>query len=140
MPIDCSTDNLALLAKCFKCMSPSTLLEIQTYLLCQLANGALACNNTSAIITGTNIDWNVADYRFQTLSANTTFTFSNQSEAETITVVLTNTAGNFTVTWPVGIRWTGGFAPVMSIGPRSDLYTFVVINGIIWASYVQNLT
>ena len=140
MPIDCSTDNLALLAKCFKCMSPSTLLEIQTYLLCQIASSGVGCTNTSAIISGTDIDWDVADYRYKTLSANTVFTFSNVTEAETITVIVTNTVGNFTVTWPAGIRWTGGFAPVMSIGVRSDMYTFVMINGIVWASYVQNLT
>jgi hypothetical protein len=81
----------------------------------------------------------VADYRYKTLSGNTIFTFSNTTEAKTITVVLTNTVGNFAVTWPAGIRWTAGVAPVMVLGARSDLYTFVMINGIIWATYVQNL-
>jgi len=139
MAIDCNTNNLQAQAKCFQCLPGATLQQIQTYLLCQILSNGVGCTNTSAIISGTDIDWNVADYRFKTLSANTTFTFSNQSEAETITVILTNTAGNFTVTWP-SVRWTGGFAPVMSIGVRSDMYTFVMVNGIIWASYVQNLT
>lgn len=144
MPVSCDPNDLAALAKCFKCMPLATLLEIQTYLLCQIVNSGVSgggtCTSTSAIITGTDIDWSVADYRFKTLSGNTTFTFSNQTEARTITVVLTNTAGNFTVTWPGGIRWTGGVIPTMTIGAKSDMYTFVMINGIIWGSYVQNLS
>lgn len=111
-------------------------------LFCQIANNGTggSCTPTSAIISGTDIDWSVADYRYKTLSANTVFTFSNTAEAVTITVVLTNTASNFTVAWPAGIRWTSGVAPVMVIGAKSDMYTFVMINGIIWASYVQNLS
>lgn len=38
MPISCDTEALAALARCFSCLSPVTLQEIQTYLLCQLAN------------------------------------------------------------------------------------------------------
>ncbi len=141
-PIVCDPHSLQSLAKCFQCLSPVTLQQIQTYLLCQLNNSGVAgsCVTTSAIITGTNIDWNVANYRFKTLSANDVYTFSNQSEAETITVVLTNTVGAFTVTWPAGIRWTGGVVPQLTLGAKSDMYTFVMINGIIWASYVQNLS
>jgi hypothetical protein len=145
MAIDCNTNNLQAQAKCFQCLPGATLQQIQTYLLCQILNnggtgGGGTCTSTSAIISGTDIDWSVADYRFKTLSGNTVFTFSNTSEARTITVILTNTAGNFSVTWPAGIRWTSGVQPVMVLGVRSDMYTFVMVNGIIWASYVQNLS
>ena len=38
MAISCDVNVLAQQAKCFKCNSPATLAEIQTYLLCQILN------------------------------------------------------------------------------------------------------
>ena len=38
MALNCDPNALAQLAKCFKCLSPATLEEIQTFLLCQIAN------------------------------------------------------------------------------------------------------
>lgn len=136
--ITCDPNVLAALARCFKCLPGSTLQEVQTYLLCQMVANGVGCTNTSAIITGTDIDWTVADYRYKTLNANTTFTFSNVTEATTITVVLTNTASNFTVTWPAIVEWAGGVDPIMTIGAKDDMYTFVMINGVIRGTYVQN--
>lgn len=34
--MNCDTNNLALLAKCFACLPPRTLLEVETLLLCRL--------------------------------------------------------------------------------------------------------
>lgn len=85
------------------------------------------------------IDWNFS-HLYKTLSENTTFTFSNVADAKTIIVALTNTASNYTVTWPAGIKWPGGAAPVMTAGVKIDVYTFVQINGVIHASYIQNLS
>lgn len=38
MALNCDPNSLAALAKCFKCLSPATLEQINTFLLCQIAN------------------------------------------------------------------------------------------------------
>jgi len=38
MAISCDPNDLAALAKCFKCLPPATLQQIQAYLLCQIVN------------------------------------------------------------------------------------------------------
>lgn len=83
------------------------------------------------------IDWAVAGTFSKTLAANSTFTFSNAVDGETIIVALTNTASNFTVTWP-SVSWTGGTAPTQTIGAKTDVYTFVKIGSTIYGSVVQN--
>jgi len=85
------------------------------------------------------IDWSVSSTFTKTLSANSTFTFSNQVAGQVITVRLTNTASNYTVTWPT-VRWTGGAAPVMSTGAVSDVYTFFYDGTSTYGAYVQNLS
>jgi hypothetical protein len=71
------------------------------------------------------------------LGANTTFTFSSLTTGQTIIVRLTNTASNYTVTWPT-IKWSGGTIPVQTIGAKSDVYTFVYDGTDIYGSVVQN--
>lgn len=47
--------------------------------------------------TGTAIDWDDGQIHTKTLTANTTFTFSNLREGKVITIIL---SGNYTATWP----------------------------------------
>lgn len=89
-------------------------------------------------ISGTSIDWATGNVFTKTLSANTTFTFSNQSSGQTIVVRITNTASNYTVTWPGSVLWSGGTAPVQTIGAKSDVYTFIHDGTSIYGSVVQN--
>ena len=89
-------------------------------------------------ISGTSIDWATGNVFTKTLSANTTFTFSNQASGQTIVVRLTNTASNYTVTWPGSVLWSGGTAPVQTIGAKSDVYTFVYDGSSIYGSVVQD--
>lgn len=90
-------------------------------------------------ISASAIDWSKANVFTKTLSANTTFTFSNITSGQTIVVRLTNTASNFTVTWPT-VRWPSGTAPTMSPGAVSDVYTFINDGSNTYGSYVQNMT
>lgn len=48
MSISCDTNDLAGAAKCFSCLPPRTLLEVQTYLLALIA-GASTDPNTLAL-------------------------------------------------------------------------------------------
>lgn len=97
-------------------------------------------NSTIAtqVLSGTAIDWNTGNVFTKTLSANTTFTFSNQLTGQVIIVRLTNTASNYTVTWP-SVKWVAATAPTMSTGAVSDVYTFVYDGTNTYGSVVQNL-
>lgn len=90
-------------------------------------------------LAGTSIDWSQAQTFTKTLSANTTFTFANPTAGQTIIVRLTNTASNYTVTWPT-TRWAGGVAPVMSTGAVSDVYTFFYDGTSFYGSVVQSMS
>lgn len=100
----------------------------------------LITNAASSSIGASNIDWSLSNTFFKTLGANTTFTFSNESDSQTIIVAITNTAGNFTATWPVGVLWANGSEPVLTLGVKTDVFTFVRINSILYGSVVQNMS
>lgn len=90
-------------------------------------------------ISSTDIDWATGNVFTKTLAANTTFTFSNNVSGQTIIVRLTNTASNYTVTWPT-VRWAAGTPPTMTVGAKSDIYTFVYDGSNIYGSAVQNMS
>jgi hypothetical protein len=58
-------------------------------------------------IPSSDIDWSKSASFTKTLGANTTFTFSNATDGKSIVVAITNTASNYTVTWPT-VSWSGG--------------------------------
>lgn len=104
---------------------------------------AVATANPSTFaLAALDIDWskyrNVGGLYTKTLSANSTFTFSQLTAGQTIIVRLTNTASNYTVTWPT-VKWTGGTPPVMTVGAKSDVYTFVYDGTDVFGSYVQDM-
>lgn len=95
----------------------------------------------TSTISASAIDWALLKYKgglyTKTLGANTTFTFSNQVAGQVIIIRLTNTASNYTVTWPT-VKWPGGVTPVMTIGAKSDIYTFIYDGTDIFGTVVQN--
>lgn len=93
----------------------------------------------SSLISAFNIDWSLSYSFYKTLAANSTFTFSNTQDGKTIIVAVTNTAGNFTLAWPT-VKWTNGSVPVLTVGAKTDVFTFVKINGILYGSVVQNMS
>jgi len=93
----------------------------------------------SVAISASDIDWSTAMSFSKTLGANTTFTFSNAIDGKSIVVALTNTASNYTVTWPT-VKWTGGSAPTQTVGAKTDVYTFVMVGPTIYGSVVQNIS
>ena len=101
---------------------------------------ARAFIGTDAAIAASAIDWATGASFSKTLSASTTFTFSNSLPGQEIRVAITNTVANYTVTWPSSptLKWSGGVAPVQTIGAKTDVYTFVNIGGVIYGSVVQN--
>jgi hypothetical protein len=98
---------------------------------------------SASAISASAIDWatlkRTGGLYTKTLAANTTFTFSNLLAGQTIVVRLTNTASNYTVTWPT-VKWTGGTPPTMTVGAKSDIYTFIYDGTNVFGSYVQDMS
>ena len=105
------------------------------------ANEVLNITNAASVsIAASNIDWSLSNCFFKTLAANTVFTFTNDSDSQTIIAAITNTAGNFTAAWPAAVQWTNGSEPVLTLGAFTDVFTFVKINGVIYGSVVQRFS
>ena len=88
-------------------------------------------------VSAAEIDWSAGSVFTKTLDDDTTFTFANTKDGQTIVVRITNTASNYTVTWPT-CKWVGGSQPVQSVGAKSDVWTFVKIGSDIFGAVSQN--
>jgi hypothetical protein len=101
----------------------------KTYRTVVTAMGALA------------IDWALGNAFTKTLaSGGNTITFSNDTDGQTINVALTSHASGSTVTWPAAVRWTGGTEPTQSTPSKTDIYTLIKLGGVVYGSYVQDLS
>ena len=89
----------------------------------------------SHYLSGTNVDWSLANSFYVTLGGSTSYTFSNAVDGQTIRIVITG-ASTYTVTWPA-CRWPGGVQPVQSL-THTDIWTFTVINGYYYGRADQN--
>lgn len=88
-------------------------------------------------ITASAIDWSKGLVQTKTLSANTTFTFANAQNGQVVEVFVTNTAGNYTVTWPT-VSWPGGTPPTQTVGVKTDKYIFRKVGSTIYGSVTAN--
>lgn len=97
--------------------------------------------SVSSSIPLSSIDWSIlsagSGIYVKQLSSNTTFTFANAVPGQVITVRVTNTPSNYTVTWPT-MKWPGGVALSMSTGAVSDVYTILSDGTNYYANGVQN--
>jgi hypothetical protein len=79
-------------------------------------------------VAALDIDCSQGNFFTKTISAASTFTFSNPpaSRAYAFTLELTHTSG--TVTWPASVVWPSGTAPTLTTG-KVHLFTFVTDDG-----------
>jgi hypothetical protein len=87
------------------------------------------------------LNWTTGNLFVLNLTANTTITFAGATSGQTIIVRITNTASNYTVTWSPTeptLQWSGGVPPVMTIGIKTDIYTFIFDGIGYYGSFVQN--
>ena len=76
-----------------------------------------------------DIDLSTGNYFTKTISADSTFTFSNPASSGTVsafTIELTHTSG--TVTWPTEVKFNGDSAPTLATG-KTHLFMFVTDDG-----------
>lgn len=102
-----------------------------------VANSVIATQALTESAGATTVDWSTGNGFSLTLNANNTFTFSNKASGQTIVIRVTNTASNFTVTWPA-VKWVGGVAPTQTIGAHADVYTFFYDGTDVYGNAVQN--
>lgn len=91
-------------------------------------------------VSALDINCSTGNYFTKTISANSTFTFSNapaSGTAYSFTLRLIHTAG--TVTWPTSVKWWNDTAPTLTTG-KTDLFVFSTDDGgITWrGSYLLN--
>jgi hypothetical protein len=91
-----------------------------------LVDGAYTGNIVA--VSALDIDCSAGTYFTKTISANSTFTFSNvpASRSYGFTLELTLTSG--TITWPAAVKFPGNVTPVLSSG-KTHLFMFLTDDG-----------
>lgn len=90
------------------------------------------------------INWDLTNNFDYTITGDTTFSFSNNKNGQTIVVAVSNNSSTsgFTTTFTAGttdIKWKDSISPVQTATTgKTDIYTFVQSNGIIYGIYFQN--
>lgn len=80
-------------------------------------------------VAASDIDWAAADYHTKSISANTTFTFSNVPAAVGAGIIVRVTStGGFTITWPASVIWPDGVAPSLT-STKTHLFMFLTDDG-----------
>jgi hypothetical protein len=107
------------------------------------AVAAVAATPTSVNITALDINWSSGSVFYKSVSANSTFTFSNYNgtvaNGKVISVIIINTSGAaITVAFPAGIKVKSGFVLSVPAG-QANVYTFIRANAITYASFVDGL-
>jgi hypothetical protein len=87
----------------------------------------------SDTVSGTDIDLSLANVFSKTLTADTTFTFSNPPATGTaygFTLKVTQDSTARTITWPASVDWPSATAPTLSTGSGAvDVFVFFTIDG-----------
>lgn len=92
---------------------------------------AIKYNETVGTITGSTLDFDTGNVFNHSISANTTYVFSNPPASGTafgFTLKVTVT-GTVTITWPASVDWAGGTAPDAPADGETDVYGFYTTDG-----------
>jgi hypothetical protein len=95
------------------------------------------------VISALNIDWSLSNTFTKSISATSTFTFSNlpsSGNSQTIIVIVTNTSGtDRTVNFPAGIKWPGSFPVTTVLANKSVIYTFICVQSVVYAVSAEGM-
>lgn len=80
----------------------------------------------------TTLDLSLGNTFYVTVSANTTFAFSNVPTGTNLTnfsIITYNSAGGYAISWPASVTWAGAQTPSRTTtSGKSDVYTFFTLN------------
>jgi hypothetical protein len=107
------------------------------------AVAAVAATPTSVAVPVLDVNWSSGRVFYKSVSADSTFTFSNYNgtvaNGKVISLIIINTSGAaITVTFPSGIKVKSGFVLSVPAG-QANVYTFIRANSITYASFVDGL-
>ena len=110
-----------------------TFTPAQTFTAASVHNGGLTVDGpykqAAETVSALDIDLSTGNYFTKTISANSTFTFSNPPASGTVgsfTLELTHTSG--TVTWPTSVKFPADTVPGLTAG-KTHLFFFVTDDG-----------
>lgn len=110
-----------------------TFTPAQTFTAASVHNGGLTVDGpykqAAEAVSALDIDLSTGNYFTKTISANSTFTFSNPPASGTVgsfTLELTHTSG--TVAWPSSVKFNADTAPTLTTG-KTHLFYFVTDDG-----------
>lgn len=92
---------------------------------------AVSYNETLGTITSSDLDLETGNVFNDSISANTTYTFSNPPASGTafgFTLKVT-VSGTRTITWPSSVDWAGGTAPDAPASGETDVFAFYTTDG-----------
>jgi len=92
---------------------------------------AVSYNETLGTITSSDLDLETGNVFNDSISANTTYTFSNPPASGTafgFTLKVT-VSGTRTITWPASVEWAGGEAPEAPASGETDVFAFYTTDG-----------
>jgi hypothetical protein len=92
---------------------------------------ATSYNETVGTITSSDLDLETGNVFNDSISANTTYTFSNPPASGTaygFTLKVT-VSGTRTITWPASVDWAGGSAPDAPAAGETDVFAFYTTDG-----------
>lgn len=97
-------------------------------------------SNPNNNITALDIDWSLEGVYYKSISAATTFTFSNDSNGQTILIIIENTdASAQAITWPAGVKTDPNYDG--NVEPSTEsIFTLVKSNGSIYIAEVKELS
>lgn len=88
--------------------------------------------------TTTSINWQSGDAKTQTITASSTYTFTNLPTGttnKTLNMRVINT-GSFKMTWPSTIKWTSGVSGSSPTASGVTIYTFQVFDGTVYGAFI----
>lgn len=88
-------------------------------------------------IPGTDVNWFLGAVFKKTISTTTALSFSNVSEGNSVTIVITSTSGALATFSDPAIQWSGGVTPTQT-ADKTDIYTFIKIGSVILGRAYQN--
>lgn len=110
-----------------------TFVPTQTFTAASVHNGGLTVDGpykqAAEAVSALDIDLSTGNYFTKTISANSTFTFSNPPASGTVgsfTLELTHTSG--TVAWPSSVKFPADTPPTLTTG-KTHLFIFVTDDG-----------
>jgi hypothetical protein len=90
-------------------------------------------------IPALDIDWVLGDTYHKTISAASTFTFTNDVNGKSIVVAITNSdTSDHDMTWPAGVLADLNYTGTVIAG-TTTLFTFVKINGTVYVAEIKEI-